>query len=124
MLNKELLMAGGGGGVSSVVRDTYFVLSDFGASYKTVDFYSSLGNSLNLRVLNGNSELSFTLGPSSDTFDFSKFVGATYVRVGGNSALIIKAVKHNQGTLYAPYSFGLYPTGKYTFVGINVFDEI
>lgn len=124
MFNKELLMAGEGGGVSSVVRDSYFVISDFGASYKNVDFYSPLVNLLNLRVSGSSFELSFTLLRFPDTFAFSDFLGATYMRVGGDSTLIIKAVEHNQLTLYASYTFGLHPEGKYTFVGINVFGEI
>lgn len=124
MFNKELLMAGEGGGVSSVVRDSYFVLLYLGSSYKNVDFYSPLANLLNFRVLNSSYELSFTLLRFPDTFAFSDFLGATYKRVGGDSTLIIKAVEHNQLTLYARYSFGPCPAGKYTFVGINVFDEI
>lgn len=124
MFNKELLMMGSGDTIPIEVKRSRFVISDFGASYKTVDFYSPLGNHINLRVGCEKIELVFTLGPSSSPFDFSKFVGATYMRVGGDATLIIKAVKHNQGTLYAPYTFGLKPSGEYTFLGIDVFDEI
>lgn len=119
MFNKELLLAGSGVDMETIVKESYFVTNGtLNSKYSGLELYTPLGVWIGPKYSINNKSTSANFGTVSfiSSLDFSKYLKAIYAY--RDYMITFTAIDANRTYIsFEPEVFGHFPRGTYTFYG-------